>query len=300
MIDLKGKYGRKRQNPGAWQVPLLIVLVLLLVAALGLALWLPHVQKDPPGTEPPLGTAGTQPSETAQTAPPAETRQPDVTEMPVQPEITEPTEATKPQESAGRKPQSGGSGAAKPEKPVLAENSGIVCQQYSLFSGQFVEDGRDELVSDVASLLVTNKTERFLDLATITYDIDGETATFIVTGLPAGRSAWVMETDRMTASGSSKFTYRGITTSFRDGVVATAEDVTVTADGNMLTATNNTDKALAGVFIYYRTLHTDGNFLGGITYLVDFGTLEPGGAVTKMGGHYSEASEIVRVGWSTE
>lgn len=299
---MESKYSQKRGNKGSWRIPLLIVMVLLLVAALGLALWLPHVETAPPGTEPPPSAEGTRPPDTAETHPAEESQQPEVTE----PGDTDQTEATERQENSGTKNQNNGSSSGsgsgtavvKPEKPVFAEDSGIVCKQYSLFSGQFVEDGRDELVSNVASILVTNNTERFLDLATITYDIDGETATFIVTGLPAGRSAWVMETDRMLASSSSVFTYLDIATSFRDGVAATAEDITITADGNMLTATNNTDETREGVFIYYRTLHTDGNFFGGITYLVDFGTLEPGGSVTKMGGHFSEDSEIVRIGWS--
>jgi hypothetical protein len=66
----------------------------------------------------------------------------------------------------------------------------------------------------------------------------------------------------------------------------------------MLTAVNNTDRTLDNVFIYYKTLHTDGNFFGGITYLVDFGTLAPGGSAQSVAGHFQEGkTEIVRIGW---
>ena len=57
------------------------------------------------------------------------------------------------------------------------------------------------------------------------------------------------------------------------------------------------DKALEDVFVYYRCLHTDGNFLGGVTYRVDFGTIAPGESVEVLAGHYSDSARIVRIGW---
>ena len=169
---------------------------------------------------------------------------------------------------------------------------------FSIFSGQFVEDGKDELVENVAALLVTNNSDQFLDFATLQYDIDGQTATFIVTGLPAGRSAWVMEKSELVIVGGATFTYQGCSTSMRDGVAASTDKISISSDGNMLTAVNNTNETLEGVFVYYKSLHTDGNFFGGITYLADFGTIEPGASSETLAGHYVEGStEIVRIGW---
>ena len=169
---------------------------------------------------------------------------------------------------------------------------------FSIFSGQFVEDGKDELVENVAALLVTNNSDQFLDFATLQYDIDGQTATFIVTGLPAGRCAWVMEKSGLVIGGGATFTYQGCSTSMRDGVAASTDKISISSDGNMLTAVNNTNETLEGVFVYYKSLHTDGNFFGGITYLADFGTIEPGASSETLAGHYVEGStEIVRIGW---
>lgn len=287
----------------SWKVPLLIGLTVLLIAALGLAFWL---SESPPGAGNQMAAEGSQPAGDAVV--PGESGQIDATASGTEPGNTASTEASNSQGGAGASNQSGSSpgkntnpgtsSGSNPTEP--AKRVQLTCEQYSMFSGQFVEDGRDELVTNVAAILVTNVSDQFLDLATIAFDIDGEAATFIVTGLPAGRSAWVLEANRMTVTNSSNFTYLDMTTSFRDGVAASSDKVTITADGNMLTATNNTDETLEGVFIYYRTLHTDGNFLGGITYLVDFGTLEPGGSVEKMGGHFSEDSEIVRIGWGAQ
>lgn len=204
--------------------------------------------------------------------------------------------------SAGNNSPPSGSGSGKPSEQTEEIASGdISCDKFGIFSGQFVEDGRDELVQNVAAVLVTNRTDRFLDFATLTFDIDGQTATFILSGLPAGRSAWVMEATRMTATNSSVFTYLNCVDAFRDDVTASTDKVTITSDGNMLTAVNNTSETLEGVFIYYRTLHTDGNFLGGITYRVDFGKLEPGTPVETLAGHFNkDTTEIVRIGWQTD
>lgn len=192
------------------------------------------------------------------------------------------------------------SSSGNENKEEAAEDE-ITCDQVARFSGQYVEDGKDELVEDVAAILVTNHTDQFLDLATLTYDIDGKAATFVVTGLPAGKSAWVMEKSRLVIEGTEKFSYKGMTTSFREDVAAHSNQISITSDGNMLTAKNTTEKTIEGVFVYYKKIHTDGNYFGGITYVVDFGTLEPGKSIENLAGHYEkENTEIVRIGWKKE
>lgn len=304
----KGKFQKRKSgkfqsgNKGGGKLPLLIALAVLLVVAAVLIFWLTHV-----GGTPPAGTSESTAGESQQgEGDPADTGQ---TQTGVTEASTTPADTGGSEQSGGEsstKPTSGSNTGSnndstkqtEPDNEFTNRDALITCDEYSLFSGQFVEDGKDDLVSNVATILVTNNSDQFLDLATIMYLIDGKTATFVVTGLPAGRSAWVLESSKLTATASSTFTYVDKTTSFRENVSATSDKVTITADGNMLTATNNSDETLEGVFIYYRSVHTDGNFLGGITYLVDFGTLEPGAAVEKMGGHYSEDSEIIRIGWS--
>jgi hypothetical protein len=174
----------------------------------------------------------------------------------------------------------------------------IICDNFSSFSGQYVEDGSDIPVKKVAAMLVTNKTKEFLDLATIEYEINGKAATFVVTGLPPGKSAWVMEKNRMTITSGADFKYIDKTTAFKSGVVKATDKITLSAEGNMLTAVNNTDEKLEGVFVYYKTLHTDGNYFGGTTYMTTFGDLEPGEKKTELAGHYDkDKTEIVRIGW---
>lgn len=185
------------------------------------------------------------------------------------------------------------------DSPIIQTgNKTLEGTKFSSFSGEYVEDGSGVPVEKVAAILVTNKSDSFLDLATLEYEIDGKKATFVVTGLPAGKSAWVLEKNKMTVTEQSSYKYIDRNTSFKDGVVDKTDKISISSEGDTLTAVNNTDKKLEGVFVYYKALHTDGNYFGGITYMIEFGDLEPGEKVTKLAGHYEkDKTEIVRIGW---
>lgn len=194
---------------------------------------------------------------------------------------------------------SGGSSSGTESKYPKIAGGKITCDSFGRYTGQYVEDGRDELVESVAAVLVTNKSSEYLEYATLTFDVDGSAANFIITGLPAGASAWVMDANKLEIGAGASFTYQNCSSQFRTDVDASSDKVELKADGNMLTATNKTDQTMNHVVVYYRVMHTDGNYLGGITYTVNFDTLRPGESAEVLAGHYSAAdSEIVRVSWS--
>ena len=229
--------------------------------------------------------------------------QPDVT----QPAPTSPTE-TEPQVTAPTVP-------IDPQKPDQTVNPGIppetempqmtapqkqelTVEQIAAFSGAYVEDYSDEPVQNVASVLVTNETENFLDLGTLSYEIDGKEATFIVTGLPAGASAWVMEASRLTVTNDSEFKQKGCTTSFRQDAVTAIKDAAIQSSGNMLKVENNSDETLKNVAVYYKAIHTDGNYFGGITYMTVLGDVAPRESAEKFAGHFREGwTDVVRVSY---
>ena len=197
-----------------------------------------------------------------------------------------------PIDSPGTQPtQPGNEQSVSPEQQMI-------CEGYSLFSGAFVEDGSDEPVENVAAILVTNGSDQYLDLAQVIYDLDGREAVFMVTGLPAGGSAWVLENSRMTATADSQFIHKNTVTSFRTEAQYALEGINLEFNGTMLKATNTSDRTFKALTVYYKTLHTDGNFLGGITYMTTFGDLEPGQSAEKLAGHYQpDKTQIVRIGY---
>lgn len=191
-------------------------------------------------------------------------------------------------------------GAADVGEEVRASAADLYCHEILTFTGAFVEDGSNEQVENVAAILIQNQSDEFLDRAVVTYDLGDKTATFVVTGLPSGATATVLETDRLTLDGTETFLEPECTYAFKQDAITSTEDVTVTAEGNVLTAENNTEGDLKNVCIYYKNLSSDGTYLGGITYMLSFGDMQSGERVEKSAAHFSERSQIVRYSFQTE
>lgn len=209
------------------------------------------------------------------------------------------TDATTQNTTSIEKQTTNKSVSATTKKEYTATDDDITCDELGRFSGLYVEDGSDEPIDNVAAMRVTNRSDSFLDIATITVNISGNISTFIVTGLPAKSSAWVLEANRMIIGETENFELIDCVSTFRENVISETDKIKITADGNMLTATNCSTQTLEDVFVYYRTLHTDNRFLGGITYAVSFGTLKPNESTEVLAGHYdSDSTKIVRIGWN--
>lgn len=204
-----------------------------------------------------------------------------------------------------------GCGAEKPAAsettPLVEKQEGVdpvgeelVCVEYSSFSGAFPEDGTGRAVTDVAAMLVRNDSGRFLDSAVVECAIGGVTGTFKVTGLPAGASVWVMEQDGMQIFAGDSFEIIDCQDyAFRDDPVTQTDCLTVTSDGGTVTVTNVSADTLNNVCIYYKAVHSDGNYFGGITYMLAFDTLEPGQSGQKQSSHFGPDTKIVRYSFQT-
>lgn len=177
------------------------------------------------------------------------------------------------------------------EKPV--ELDGLRFTSFGTYSGVYVEDGSDKAVEDVAVVLVMNTTERYLELATFSFEIDGASATFTVTNLPPQKGAWILARDALTVNSGASFVLKGGTTSF-----CTPEDVPAIAaqpsDGTVLVENRSATEAFSG-YIYYKAVYEDGNYLGGVTYRTLIENLPAQSQTEITAAHCDEASEIVRV-----
>lgn len=170
----------------------------------------------------------------------------------------------------------------------------LICVEISRFSGGFVEDGSDEKVTDVAAILVSNETGKFVDLATVTYTVGEKTATFRITGLPAGERVWVLEKDRLQLSEGDKLVFDECKVTYKEDPIRSTQSLAVTREGNTLTVTNVSEHTLNNVCVYYKNRLEDGSFFGGITYLINFGRMEPGETMQRSADHFGEKSTVVR------
>lgn len=191
------------------------------------------------------------------------------------------------------------SSATEPTVPTTQPGAtgNLICVEISRFSGGFVEDGSGDQVRDVAAILVANNTGKFLELATVTYKVGDRTATFQVTGLPSGKQAWVMESNRLTLSDGDELVLEDCQETYNPNAILSSDDLSVSRQGNSLTLTNTSGRKLSNVAVYYKNTLEDGTFLGGITYYIAFGDMEPGSSLTQTKDHFDSSSEIVRFGY---
>ncbi|MBQ9762433.1 MAG: hypothetical protein IJV82_05075 [Oscillospiraceae bacterium] len=172
------------------------------------------------------------------------------------------------------------------------------CDYPSAYTGKFVEDGTDRNVKNVASLLITNMSDQFLEYGKLIYMVGDTEVVFEISSIPAGRSAWVMEKNAMPITDDAVFDYVDGLTLFADEAISNPEELTIQYGSNMLRVQNDSDRTLENVTVYYKAVHKDGRYLGGIAYRIKFGTLAPGEAAEKVSGHYQEdQASIVRVTW---
>lgn len=186
------------------------------------------------------------------------------------------------------------------ETQAVSSSEDLYCVEFSSYSGPFVEDGSNEQVENVLAMLVENRSEDYLEYALVTYDVFGKTAEFVVTGLPAGQSAWVLEKNRMTVKEGMDFEFLDCDSTFKTDAILITDKLDVTADGNTLTLKNVSNETLENPCIYYKNRNSDGNYLGGITYMVGFDTLKSGDTAEKQAGHFVENSRIVRYSYQTK
>lgn len=175
-----------------------------------------------------------------------------------------------------------------------ASSADLYCEEITLFSGVYVENGKNEKVENVAAILVHNRSKAFLDRATITYKYGTKDAVFQVTGLPAGDKCWVMEKNKMEIDGKHKFEFEGCVSAFNPNAIERPEHIITMTKDNVITVTNNSMQTLENVCVYYKNTFEDGNYFGGITYVLNFGNISPGETVQKESAHFSENSEIVK------
>lgn len=183
---------------------------------------------------------------------------------------------------------------ADPE-PVVKDFGGLVCMEYSRYTGPFPEDGSGRAVEDVAAIRVHNSSGEFLDYAMVECQVGDQIGKFKITGLPPGGTVWALEQSGMTLAPEDTFQAEECKDYFfRPDAIMSTQDLSTKVDGNTMTVTNQSDKTLKNVCVYYKTVHQDGNYFGGITYMLKFDTLGPGESMEKQSAYFGKDSRIVR------
>jgi len=163
------------------------------------------------------------------------------------------------------------------------------------YTGIYMEDGTDEIVSGVMMIVVTNEGEDDIQYAEITMPVGDKTAEFSLSTLPAGSTVVLLEQSRMPYEAGE------YTTAVAENVALFSEPLSLCEDklkiqilDGAINVTNISGADITGdIFIYYKNSAAD-VYYGGITYRV---RLEGGmmAEETKqiMASHFSESGSAI-------
>ena len=82
----------------------------------------------------------------------------------------------------------------------LPDKKGISIEKVGQYNGQYLENGKDEKINNVFSVLVKNNSKEMLQYAELKFNVDGQDANFVVTNLPPKKSVLVLEANKKSFS----------------------------------------------------------------------------------------------------
>ena len=184
---------------------------------------------------------------------------------------------------------SGGQQTAAGEEPMMALGSGLSLMSVNRYAGAFVEDGSDDVVSDVMVITVRNDGDKTVQYAHITLTV-GETAyEFDLSTLPVGASAYLLELSRQTEPESTEGMTADVSAYavFETEPTLCSDVLEIETQDTAITITNKSDSDITGqIYVYYKITNGD-MYLGGITYRVGTNGLKAGESTTCYAGHFS-------------
>ena len=140
------------------------------------------------------------------------------------------------------------------------------------YTGMYMEDGTDEVVSGVLMLVVENTGEQDIQYAEITMDFEGQQAQFSLTTLPVGSRIVLLEKNRLQWEDSMD---DGYVLPVMDNVAPFLEPMSTMEDklkigivDGAINVTNISGEDIPGtISVYYKNAAAD-IYYGGITYRI--------------------------------
>lgn len=180
---------------------------------------------------------------------------------------------------------------------IQLDDKGLSVVAVGTYSGEYMEDGTDEKVENVAALILQNNSEQMLQITEIEVSINEEdTALFRITNLPAEGMVLALDMNRLTCDPDSTAEKTSEAVRFFDKVPMNEELFETEGTEGRLTLKNLSEDTYEKVYVYYKTEIDKGLYLGGITYRIPFEEIEGRTQIETDAGHYSpDKSEIVEV-----
>lgn len=183
-----------------------------------------------------------------------------------------------------------------------ADVEGISVVSIDNISGMYVEDGSNDVLSEIFTVTFRNNSEKALQYAKLILTVGEESYAFEISSVPSGASVRAMEINRkcfVPSEGDCTLTREDI--SWVDDFSLCENIFKITPKNNAIIIENISDSLVtAPIYVYYKN-YIDDIYVGGITYRISTQqSLEPGQAVALSAKHFdSEASQIMFVTYAS-
>lgn len=274
-----GKYESKKEKESRFPKWILIFCIAALVIFLILFV-MPILLYDITAEPDPTGTAQTTTSQTQET----ETKTSTETQMPL--ETTAPAETTAATQSQQPPAETKAPESNAPETQVPAtrvsfpaklDAGKIAIESLFQFSG-VNPDAENQDATDVASIVLTNTSGRYLREATVSVILTtGAELTFVVTDVPSGASVMAFATSNHRMLDTDECVSLSVTTVFEE--VSKPSGLDISVDGMTVTVKNTSSKKLSNIDVYYRDVFGE-RYFGGKAYIYNIENLSAGKSVT--------------------
>lgn len=178
----------------------------------------------------------------------------------------------------------------------VSTDTGLTIRNIGAYTGAFVEDGTNEIVSGVLMLVVDNNSEEAVQYAEITLPTEAGDAKFSLSTLPAGEAVVLLEQNRMQYTGnedaatavSSSVAY------FQTPMSLHEDKLEFQILDGAINVTNISGADITDdVVIYYKNAATD-LYYGGITYRIRIaGGLKAGEIKQMIASHFSDSGSKI-------
>ena len=144
---------------------------------------------------------------------------------------------------------------------------GLTITDIGSYTGVYMEDGTDEIVSRVMMIVLTNNNENALQYAEISVNAGETAAQFSVSTLLPGASVVLLEKNRMAYAEAEEYTAEAKNVAFFTEELSLLEDqLKVQGYQGAINVTNISGQDITGdIIIYYKNCSAD-MYYGGITY----------------------------------
>lgn len=180
--------------------------------------------------------------------------------------------------------------------PTGQMDANLTIRSIGAYTGAFVEDGSNDIVSNVLMLVVDNSGEEAVQYAEITLPTENGDAKFTLSTLPAGEAVVLLEQNRMTYTGDEDAT---LATSdnvafFSEPLSLHEEKLKLQILDGAINVTNISGEDISGdIVIYYKNAAAD-IYYGGITYRVRIeGGMKADEIKQIMASHFSDSGSKV-------